>query len=201
MYAYKHAGRMSASRQSRDVLLSALTERNPELGGHLTMVAELAERTARHLDLPREDVDTVREAAELHDVGKVAIPENILRKAGPLTDEEWGFVRRHTLAGERILSAAPALSQVARLVRSSHERWDGTGYPDALAGEAIPLGARIVAVADAFDAMTSDRPYRRAVSPAQALGELRRCAGSQFDATVVEAFCAAYAQHSSGVTA
>jgi two-component system, cell cycle response regulator len=201
MYAQKHAGRMSASRQSRDVLLSALTERNPELGGHLSVVGELAERTARHLGLAREDVDTVRQAAELHDVGKVAIPEDILRKAGPLTDEEWGFVRRHTLAGERILSAAPALTQVARLVRSSHERWDGAGYPDALAGEAIPLGARIVAVADAFDAMTCDRPYRRATTHAHALAELRRCAGTQFDATVVEAFCAAYAQQNAAAIA
>jgi two-component system, cell cycle response regulator len=201
MYAFKHAGRMSASRQSRDVLLSALTERNPELGGHLSVVGELAERTARHLGLTREDVDTVRQAAELHDVGKVAIPEDILRKPGPLTEEEWGFVRRHTLAGERILSAAPALTQVARLVRSSHERWDGTGYPDALAGEAIPLGARIVAVADAFDAMTSDRPYRRAIPHAEALAELRRCAGSQFDAAVVEAFCAVCAQQSAPLPA
>jgi HD-GYP domain-containing protein (c-di-GMP phosphodiesterase class II) len=183
------------------VLLSALTERNPELSGHLSMVGELAERTARHLGLVREDVETVRQAAELHDVGKVAIPEDILRKPGPLTEEEWGFVRRHTLAGERILSAAPALSQVARLVRASHERWDGAGYPDALAGEAIPLGARIVAVADAFDAMTSDRPYRRAISHREALAELRRCAGTQFDAAVVAAFCGVYAQHSAAVTA
>src|SRR5262249_12579729 len=91
MYAQKHAGRMSASRQSRDVLLSALTERNPELGGHLSVVGELAERTARHLGLTREDVETVRQAAELHDVGKVAIPEDILRKPGALTEEEWGF--------------------------------------------------------------------------------------------------------------
>jgi HD-GYP domain-containing protein (c-di-GMP phosphodiesterase class II) len=194
MYAQKHAGRMSASRQSRDVLLTAVAERNPELGGHLGVVGELAERTARHLRLSREEVDTVRQAAELHDVGKVSIPEDILAKPGPLTEEEWSFVRRHTLAGERILASAPALSQVARLVRSSHERWDGGGYPDALAGAAIPLGARIVAVADAFDAMTSQRPYRAAISHADALAELRRCAGAQFDPVVVDAFCAANAQ-------
>jgi HD-GYP domain-containing protein (c-di-GMP phosphodiesterase class II) len=103
-------------------------------------------------------------------------------------------VRGHTLAGERILASAPALSNVASLVRSSHERWDGGGYPDALGGEAIPLGARIVAVADAFDAMTSDRPYRAAVSHAEALAELRRCAGTQFDPAVVDAFCAVSAQ-------
>ena len=176
------------------MLLSAVTERNPDLAGHLSVVGELAERTARHLGLTREEVDTVRQAAELHDVGKVAIPEDILAKPGPLSEAEWTFVRGHTLAGERILASAPALSNVARLVRSSHERWDGGGYPDALGGEAIPLGARIVAVADAFDAMTSDRPYRAAVSHAEALAELRRCAGTQFDPAVVDAFCAVSAQ-------
>jgi two-component system, cell cycle response regulator len=194
MYAQKHAGRMSASRQSRDVLLTAVTERYPDLAGHLSVVGDLAERTARHLGLSRDEIETVRQAAELHDVGKVAIPEDILAKPGALTDEEWTFVRGHTLAGERILASAPALSRVAGLVRSSHERWDGGGYPDALAGETIPLGARIVAVADAFDAMTSDRPYRAAVSDAAALAELRRCAGTQFDPVVVDAFCAASAQ-------
>jgi diguanylate cyclase (GGDEF)-like protein len=181
MYAQKHAGRMSASRQSKDVLLSALCERDPVLGGHLSVVAELAERTARRLGLNRDELEVVR---------KVAIPDEILAKPGPLTPEEWTFVRRHTLAGERIISAAPALTAVARLVRSSHERWDGAGYPDGLAGESIPLGARIVAVADAFDAMTSGRPYRAAISHAEALAELERCAGTQFDPTVVAAFVA-----------
>ena len=100
-------------------------------------------------------------AAELHDVGKMAIPDEILHKPGPLTDEEWAFVRQHTIIGERILSAAPALLPVAKLVRASHEHWDGSGYPDGLAGEAIPLGARIVAVCDAFDAMTTQPPVPR----------------------------------------
>src|SRR5262245_59233482 len=127
MYAQKHAGRMSAGRQSKDVLLRALTERNPDLGGHLSGVAELADRTARRLGLPSEEVERIRHAGELHDVGKVAIPDAILGKPGPLNDEEWAFVRRHTLIGERIVSSAPSLSSVARLVRSSHERWDGTG--------------------------------------------------------------------------
>ncbi len=190
MYAQKHAGRMSASRQSKDVLLSALSERDPALGGHLSVVAELAERTARRLGLNRDELEVVRHAAELHDVGKVAIPDEILAKPGPLTPEEWTFIRRHTLAGERIISAAPALTPVARLVRSSHERWDGAGYPDQLAGESIPLGARIVAVADAFDAMTSGRPYRAAITHEEALAELQRCAGTQFDPTVVAAFTA-----------
>ncbi len=107
-----------------------------------------------------EQLDEVRRAAELHDVGKAAIPDAILNKPGSLDPGEWTFMRRHTLLGERILAAAPALAPVALLVRSSHERWDGSGYPDGLAGERIPLGARvIVSVCDAFDAMTSERPY------------------------------------------
>ena len=192
MYAQKHAGRMSASRQSKDVLLSALTERDPSLGGHVSVVAELAEATARRLGLTRDELETVRHAAELHDVGKVAIPDGILGKTGPLNDDEWTLVRSHTLAGERIIAAAPALAPVARLVRSSHERWDGTGYPDRLAGEQIPLGARIVAVADAFDDMTASRPYRAAISHAEAIEELQRCAGTQFDPRVVAAFAATF---------
>ena len=113
----------------------------------------LAEHVARHLALPDEQIAMTRQAAELHDVGKVAVPDEILSKPGPLTDDEWEFIRRHTLIGERIISAAPALTEVAGLVRSSHERWDGTGYPDRLAGAEILLGSRIVAVADSFNAI------------------------------------------------
>jgi two-component system cell cycle response regulator len=192
MYAQKNAGRMSASRQSKDVLLRALAERNPELRTHLSGVAQLAEATALRLRLGHDEIEQVRHAAELHDVGKVAVPDAILTKPGPLDDDEWAFIRRHTLIGERIVAAAPALTRVAALVRSSHERWDGAGYPDGLAAEAIPLGARIVAVADAFDAMTGPRPYSTARSEDEALEELRRCAGTQFDAAVVEAFVAAW---------
>jgi diguanylate cyclase (GGDEF)-like protein len=191
MYAQKNAGRMSAGRQSKDVLLRALAERNPELRHHLTGVADLAEATAVRLELAHEEVERVRLAAELHDVGKVAVPDAILAKPDALDAQEWAFIRRHTLIGERIVGAAPALTRVAALVRSSHERWDGAGYPDRLAGEDIPLGARIVAVADAFDAMTSPRPYSTVRSPDEALAELRRCAGTQFDPGVVEAFAAA----------
>jgi diguanylate cyclase (GGDEF)-like protein len=190
MYANKHAGRTSAGRQSKDVLLRALAERDPGLGTHAETVA-LAVATAEALGLTADEVEQVRHASELHDVGKVAIPDAILGKPGPLTEEEWAFVRRHPIIGERIILAAPALARVAALVRSSHERWDGAGYPDALAGDAIPLGARIVAVADAYAAMTAGRPYRAARSPEQALAELRACAGSQFDPAVVEAWSAA----------
>ena len=194
MYAQKHAGRMSAGRQSKDVLLRALTERSPDLGGHLAGVAELAERTARRLGLPAEEVERIRHAGELHDAGKVAIPDGILSKPGPLTEDEWGFVRRHPLIGERIVRSAPSLSRVAELVRSTHERFDGGGYPDRLQADAIPLGSRIVAVCDAFDAMTSGRPYAAARTPVEALDELRRCAGTQFDPAVVETFRAVVAE-------
>jgi HD-GYP domain-containing protein (c-di-GMP phosphodiesterase class II) len=147
----------------------------------------------RHLGLEGEALDHVRVAAELHDVGKVAIPDAILNKPGPLDDDEWAFMRRHTLIGERIVAAAPALGQVARLVRSSHERWDGEGYPDGTAGEDIPLGARVIAVCDAYDAIVSDRPYRAARSAEEALDELHRCAGTHFDPAVVAAFVAVLA--------
>jgi diguanylate cyclase (GGDEF)-like protein len=189
MYAQKDSGRASAGRQSRDVLLRALMERNPDLGEHLTSVADLAVAVARRLRMGPAGVDSVRHAAELHDVGKVAIPDAILNKPAALDESEWAFMHRHTIIGERIVAAAPSLQGVAQLVRSSHERWDGTGYPDRLSGEGIPLGARIVAVCDAFDAMVADRPYRAALPASLALEELRGCAGSQFDPAVVEVFC------------
>ena len=128
-------------------------------------------------------------AAELHDVGKIAIPERVLRKRGALTAVERELIRKHTLIGERILAAAPAMVPVARLVRSSHERWDGDGYPDRLRGDEIPIGARIIAVCDAFDAMVSKKPYRRSLDSSQALSELQRCSGTQFDPRLVELFC------------
>ena len=194
MYAHKHADRISASRQTADALLRALAERDPHLGAQ-TEAVELAVATARRLGLSADEVERVRHATELRDVGKVAVPDAILGKPGPLREEEWAFVRRHSVIGERIIAGAPALEQVAPLVRSSHERWDGRGYPDQLAGDAIPLGARIVAVADAFAAMTAARPYRSARNAAEALVELRDCAGSQFDPAVVAAFTAARAGH------
>ncbi|MDX6728892.1 MAG: hypothetical protein QOK49_3697 [Baekduia sp.] len=194
MYARKHGGRVSAGSQSRDVLLRALAERNPELGEHLSTVADLAVAVARRLGLGTAQVEQVRHAADLHDVGKVAIPDAILDKPGPLDDEEWAFMRRHTIIGERIVAAAPALEPVAALVRASHERYDGRGYPDGLAGDDVPLGARIVSVCDSFDAMVADRSYRPALPREAALAELRKCAGTQFDPVVVEAFLAAHAE-------
>jgi diguanylate cyclase (GGDEF)-like protein len=188
MYGSK-AVQASASRQSTDVLLKALSERNPGLGEHTSVVAQLAASTARGLGLAEHEIKRVELASELHDVGKVAIPDTILYKPGPLDEEEWEFMRRHTAIGERILIAAPSLAPAAELVRSSHENYDGTGYPDGLAAEEIPVGAAIISVCDAFDAMTSLRPYSAAMSVSDALAELARCAGSQFDPRVVSAFC------------
>ena len=187
MYQQKARGRASASRQSSDVLMRVLLERSAELGEHLQGVTALAESVGRRFGLEPVALGHLVRAAGLHDVGKVAIPESILSKPGPLDDGEMTFVRRHTLIGARILLAAPSLAPEARLVRASHERWDGAGYPDGLAGEQIPLGARIIFACDAFEAMTSrERPYRRPVSTEVALEELRRCAGTQFDPRVVE---------------
>ncbi len=191
MYA-KKSGRRAASliAQTRDVLLSATAEHAHDLGDHMLEVGELSRNVARRLELDAETIDLTLRTGELHDVGKVAVPESVLHKAGPLTDEEWTFIRNHTMTGERILSAAPALRGVAKLVRSTHERFDGSGYPDGLKGDEIPLPARIVCACDAFHAIVSDRPYAPGITVAQAREELLRCAGTHFDPRVVQALLA-----------
>jgi two-component system cell cycle response regulator len=131
----------------------------------------------------------VERAAELHDIGKVAVPDAILHKHGRLDARERRFMRQYPLVGERILRAAPSLSPLAPLVRSSHERWDGLGYPDGLRRTESPIGARIIAACDAYHAMCSAQPYRSALRDDEAVAELHRCAGTQFDPAVVEALC------------
>ncbi len=196
MYADKAAsGRSSRAHaqgvaMQQQVLMQLLTEREPGLHEHVRDVGQLATAIGSALGLDSEQLDELRRGAELHDLGKLAIPDRILDKPGPLSEPEWRLMRQHTIIGERILNAAPALKPVARLVRSSHERWDGSGYPDGLAGDEIPLGARIIAACDAFDAMTSHRAYDAARSRSEALAELRRNAGTQFDPEVVELLCA-----------
>ena len=164
LYVDKRSTKIAESLQVRDALLQLVIEQNAELATHATSVAGLAAATATRLGLPPGEVARTRIAAELHDIGKTAIPASILAKPGPLDEDEWEFVKRHTLIGERIVSVAPALAHIAPIVRSSHERQDGRGYPDGLSADAIPLGARIVAVVDAFDAMITSRPYKPAVS-------------------------------------
>ncbi|HKP91633.1 MAG TPA: HD domain-containing phosphohydrolase [Thermoleophilaceae bacterium] len=175
--------------QVRDALIQALRERRPDLDEHLGGVARLAHAVARRLAMSATEVDEVTRAAELHDIGKMAVPDAILEKPAGLDDGELELIRQHTIIGERILAVSPALRQVGLLVRHSHERYDGQGYPDGLVGDDIPLGARIIAACDAFDAMTTDRPYQPAISVRDALSELRACAGGQFDPKVIEAFC------------
>ena len=191
MYEQKRRRPGAARQQVRDALLLALSEQQPELGRHSNEVTDLVAEVARRLGMEADEVDDAVRAAELHDIGKLAIPAEILNKPGPLEPDEWEVIRTHTVVGERVLLAAPALSSVAPLVRASHERFDGSGYPDGLAGEAIPLGARIVTACDAFDAITSDRPYRAARSIEEALDELERCAGTHFDPRVVRVLIAA----------
>jgi HD-GYP domain-containing protein (c-di-GMP phosphodiesterase class II) len=177
----------STERQVRDVLLRLLATRR---AGTSPRVAELALRVGRRVGLGMGELDVLVRAAELQDLGKALIPDAILSKSGALTPEEWAVVQRHPLMAEEILAAAPALAPVGRLVRCSQERYDGTGYPDALHGDAIPVGARIIAVCIAYDAMISDRPYRPALPTRAAIAEICRCAGRQFDPRVVDAFCA-----------
>ena len=198
MYAQKAGKRTGAGAEATDVLLATLSERSPDLGRHTSGVADLADVVGRRLGLPAEELVAIRRAAALHDVGKMAIPDAILDKPGPLTPEEWALMHQHTIVGQRIVSVAPALVRAGTLIRSSHERFDGGGYPDGLAGEQIPIGARVIAVCDAYEAIVSDRPYRAGRTPQEALAELRRCAGEQFDPAVVAAFEAALAEVAQG---
>jgi two-component system cell cycle response regulator len=187
MYAHKDARRESAGGQAKAVLLGALRESQPDLSKHVRDVCELAVAVGTELGLDRGELIALSRAAELHDIGKVAIPDAILEKPGPLNAAEWEFMKQHTILGERILASAPALAHLAPFVRSSHEHIDGSGYPDGLAGEEIPLISRIILACDAFAAMTSERPYAAAHSEESACRELRRCAGTQFDPGIVDA--------------
>ncbi len=166
-------------------LTAALEEVDPTTGRHSLRVAFYAERLARGLGLREGEVREIRLAGLLHDVGKLGQERALLQKPGPLDEEERRRIEAHPVAGAEILGRVPALRPVAVLVRHHHERPDGRGYPARLEGEAIPLGSRVVLVADAFDAMTSDRPYRRGMSSEHAIAELARHAGSQFDSRVV----------------
>ena len=180
-----------------DALVRALEAQDMYTSGHALSIADLARRVGRVLGLDAAALRDVEHAAVLHDIGKIGIPSELLRKRGPLSSGEREHMRAHPEIGARILEPVERLRQLAPLVRFSHECWDGSGYPDGLPGEEIPLGARIISVCDAFDAMVSDRPYRGGRSTAEALEELRSHAGTQFDPAVVEAFEQAVRDHRS----
>lgn len=195
---YNEKSRRAARRgRPQDVLLEALSAREPNLELHSTDVANLAVAVGARLGLDAETLIRLKQAALLHDIGKIGIPDTVLTKTGPLSDDEWKFIRRHTIIGERILAASPALTDVARIVRSTHEHFDGAGYPDGLSGDGIAIEARIIAVCDAHSSMTSERTYRPALSQVQALAELTHCAGTQFDPTVVELLSTVVTAHHS----
>ena len=168
-------------------LAQALEERDQYTGEHSESVVDLTERVAQAIGLDADDVKDVRTAALLHDIGKVGIPDEILHKPGPLDEREWEIMRQHPVIGERIMRAIPGMGPIARVVRHEHERWDGGGYPDGLAGDDIPLAARIILACDAYHAMVSDRPYRKAMSHHDAMAELTTNAGTQFDPEVIQA--------------
>jgi two-component system, cell cycle response regulator len=193
---YNEKNRRSDRRgRPQDVLLEALGAREPSLELHAEDVAKLALAVGARLRLDGETLVRLKQAALLHDIGKIGIPDSVLAKPGPLSLDEWKFIRRHTIIGERILNASPALSDVAKIVRSTHENVDGAGYPDGLRGDEIALEARIVAACDAYSAMTSDRSYRPALSDDHALDELRCCAGTQFDESIVEMLTVVVREH------
>ncbi len=191
-----------AQRDAIEALAVALLERDRYTGEHSEAVIDMSGAVARNLGLNSVEVQRVKSAALLHDIGKVAIPDEILHKPGPLTDDEWKLMREHPVIGERILRVLPGLGTVARIVRHEHERWDGGGYPDGLEGDAIPLGSRIIIAADTYHAITSDRPYRAARSHSEAVEELTRCAGTQFDPNVTAALIGhLYGQRQAGAAA
>src|SRR5262249_39941415 len=169
-------------------LARAMDAKDTYTRGHSERLVTLTEALARGMSLPEDEVKDIRWATVLHDIGKIGAPDSILFKPGPLTEQEWEIMRQHPVVGEQILLPVKRMRGVAKLVRHHQERWDGTGYPDRLRGEAIPIGARIIAVADAFGAMTDARPYKDALTQAGALQELIRCAGTQFDPDVVTGF-------------
>ena len=169
-------------------LAAAVDAKDPYTQGHSRRVAEYACGLARHLGLPAEEIELLYTTGTLHDVGKIGVPDAILKKPGRLDDDERAIMETHPALGEVIVRKAPILAPTLPGVRNHHEKWDGTGYPDRLAGEAIPYHARLLAVADTYDAMTSDRPYRKGLAVEIALGEIAKGAGTQFDPTLARAF-------------
>jgi putative nucleotidyltransferase with HDIG domain len=178
--------------QTAESLADAIEKRDPYTGGHTQRVTSYSLAITRYLQLKSSEKRCLKIAAVLHDVGKIGIEDQILRKPEPLSPEEYNTIKRHTSMGAEILEHIRQLKDIIPGVKYHHEQMNGKGYPDGLKGEEMPVIAKIVAVADTYDAMTTDRPYRKALSKKVAMEELRRCAGAQFDGQVVEAFVKAY---------
>ena len=171
-----------------DTLLSAASERDRDARGHGERVTRYAVAIGEKLEMAGDELHDLKHAASLHDIGKIAISRRILNKLGRLTEEELNIMRRHASIAIRILERAEGLQGALPMIRYHHERFDGNGYPDGLAGEEIPLGARVIAVAETYDILTSDVPWRDALPHKEARGEIERCTGTQFDPRVVKAF-------------
>jgi putative two-component system response regulator len=169
------------------MLAMAAEAKDDDTGHHVHRIQDLTRDICIGLGLSPEESEQFSFSSIMHDVGKINIPDNILRKAGPLTDQEWTVMKTHTIAGEKILGKKPFYQTAREIARSHHERWDGRGYPDGLKGESIPLAARIVTVADVFDALTHSRPYKKAWSAEKALAEMKRLAHKVFDPDILEA--------------
>lgn len=176
------------TRQAFEKLSEAISSRDPYTGKHSEEVAKYAVKLAQALKLPEEQVEQIEAAAHIHDLGKIAVPDAILLKPGPLTPEEWEVVKRHPVVGAELIAGLPIYKGVVEIIRHEHEHWDGTGYPNGLKGEEIPLGARIIAVADVWHALLSDRPYRKAYSKEEACKIMQDMAGKVLDPKLVELF-------------
>jgi HD-GYP domain-containing protein (c-di-GMP phosphodiesterase class II) len=190
--AHRFAGMEKAYMETVEVLANALEAKDSYTHGHAKQVAQMAVTVGAELGMDDDELRTIELAGVFHDIGKIGVATNIINKPGELDEDEWEEIRKHPDIGDQIMAPVEFLQPIRPLIKSSHERWDGHGYPDGLAGDAIPLGARIVAVTDAWHAMTSDRSYRKALPEREALRRLREASGSQFDPAVVEAFLAAY---------
>jgi putative nucleotidyltransferase with HDIG domain len=172
---------------SLQMMAQAVDLKDPYTSNHSQQVARRAVRLARTMGLPESEVERIRMGALMHDIGKIGISGRIIRKPGKLTEEEMAMMRQHSSVSASIIGPLEILGEAAQMVRHHHERWDGAGYPDGLRGESIPLGSRIIFVSDAFDALVSDRPYRKGATKAGALNEIRKHSGTQFDPEVVRA--------------
>ena len=177
-----------------EALVNALEAKDPYLRGHSARVADLAATVSAEMGMDEEEVELVRTAGRLHDIGKIGIREEILNKQGPLTDDEFEHVKNHTVTGSQILAPLAHLKHIIDIVRSHHERWDGKGYPDGLAGEAIPIGARIIGAVEIYDALTTSRPYQEKMVPELAIERLRDLVGTVIDPKVHRALQAVVAR-------